>query len=258
MGKDRPSRQAENILLAEQERGGAVRRPSSMKTDFHKTSFYGRRKGKSLRARQADLYESALPHVRIDLATLREGKVPTLGYDASKPVWLEIGFGGGEHLASEAMLHPEVGFIGCEPFVNGVAKLLGSIDQARLTNVRIYDEEVADLIEALPDESIDQVSILYPDPWPKLRHKKRRLISSEFLGKLARIMKSGSELRFATDIDDYAGWTLSRILASPHFTWNPVSSKDWLQPWENWPGTRYEAKAIREGRPPAYLTFNRI
>ena len=191
-----------------------MRRPSSMKTDTLKTSFYGRRKGKSLRARQAELYRTLLPGFRVDLAALKSG-IASLGFDDSKPVWLEIGFGGGEHLASEAMSNPDVGFIGCEPFVNGVAKLIASIDQLETKNVRIYDQEVIDLIEALPDASIEQVSILYPDPWPKLRHKKRRLISSDFLIKLARVMKPGSELRFATDIDDYAGWTLLRVKDSP-------------------------------------------
>lgn len=234
-----------------------MRRPSSMKTDTPKTSFYGRRKGKSLRSRQAELYRTLLPGFRVDLAALKSG-IAALGFDASKPVWLEIGFGGGEHLASEAMSNPDVGFIGCEPFVNGVAKLIASIDQLDIENVRIYDHEVIDLIEALPDASIEQVSILYPDPWPKLRHKKRRLISSDFLIKLARVMKPGSELRFATDIDDYAGWTLLRVEDSPCFSWNQASSQDWLKPWDQWPGTRYEAKALREGRTPVYLTFYRI
>lgn len=234
-----------------------MRRPSSMKTDTPRTSFYGRRKGKSLRARRAELYRSLLPGLRVDLAALKDG-IACLGFDESKPVWLEIGFGGGEHLASEAMSNPNVGFIGCEPFVNGVAKLIASIDQLDTKNVRIYDKEVIDLIEALPDASIEQVSILYPDPWPKLRHKKRRLISSDFLIKLARVMKPGSDLRFATDIDDYAGWTLRRIEDSPCFSWKPASSQDWLKPWDKWPGTRYEAKALREGRTPVYLTFNRI
>ena len=228
-----------------------------METVFHKTSFYGRRKGKSLRARQADLYDRLLPRVRIDLTALKSG-IAGLGYDVCKPVWLEIGFGGGEHLASKAMLHPEIGFVGCEPFVNGVAKLLGSIKQSDIGNVRIYDQEVIHLIEVLPDASIDQVAILYPDPWPKLRHKKRRLISREFLVNLARIMKPGSELRFATDIDDYAGWTLSRIEESKFFSWTPASSQDWMLPWDDWPGTRYEAKALREGRTPVYLTFRRL
>ena len=211
-----------------------MRRPSSMKTDTLKTSFYGRRKGKSLRARQAELYRTLLPGFRVDLAALKSG-IASLGFDDSKPVWLEIGFGGGEHLASEAMSNPDVGFIGCEPFVNGVAKLIASIDQLETKNVRIYDQEVIDLIEALPDASIEQVSILYPDPWPKLRHKKRRLISSDFLIKLARVMKPGSELRFATDIDDYAGWTLLRVKDSPCFSWNQASSQDWLNPWDKWP-----------------------
>ena len=233
-------------------------RPFLMTTDHRKTSFYGRRKGKSLRARQASLQQSLLPNVRVDLSTLRSEMMAALGCEKATPIWLEIGFGGGEHLASEAKLHPEICFIGCEPFVNGVAKLLGSIEHEGITNIRVYDEEVADLIESLPDDSLEQVSILYPDPWPKTRHKKRRLISAEFLANLARVMKPGSELRFATDIDDYAGWTLSRILASPHFLWNPVSPSDWEKPWRNWPGTRYEDKAFREGRTPVYLTFCRL
>lgn len=234
-------------------------RPFSMTTtDYRKTSFYGRRKGKSLRARQASLQQSMLPNVRVELSTLRSEMMASLGFEKANPVWLEIGFGGGEHLASEAKLHPEICFIGCEPFVNGVAKLLGLIEQQGITNIRVHDEEVADLIANLPDDSIEQVSILYPDPWPKTRHKKRRLISTEFLANLARVMKPGSELRFATDIDDYAGWTLSRILESPHFLWNPVSLSDWEKPWRNWPGTRYEDKAFREGRNPVYLTFCRL
>lgn len=229
-----------------------------MNTEIHKSSFFGRRKGKTLRARQADLYESLLPQIRIDLTDFEKGMNSCLSFEPSNPIWLEIGFGGGEHLAAKAVAHQDVAFIGCEPFVNGVAKLIGLIGQAGITNIRIYDEEVSNLIDALPNDSIEQVSILYPDPWPKSRHKKRRLISSAFLAKLARIMKSGSELRFATDIDDYAGWTLCRILASSHFSWDPVSSADWLKPWENWPGTRYEAKALREGRVPVYLTFRRV
>jgi tRNA (guanine-N7-)-methyltransferase len=176
----------------------------------------------------------------------------------SRSVTLEIGFGGGEHLAAQARAHRDTGFIGCEPFVNGMAKLLAVVDAEDLSNVRLWDRDATELLPLLPAGAIDTVYLLYPDPWPKRRQRKRRFISDESLRALARIMRGGGELRFATDIDDYAGWVLARVLRSADFEWTAMRADDWRRPWDGWPGTRYEAKAAHEGRAPAYLTFRRL
>lgn len=219
-------------------------------------AFYGRRKGKRLRPGQEGLLATLLPRLRvppgpggIDLAAL---------HPRAERVRLEIGFGGGEHLAAEARAHPGTGFIGCEPFVNGMAKLLATIEREGLANIRLWDGDAAELLPRLPAASLDRVSLLYPDPWPKRRQRKRRFVSDESLGALARVLAPGGEFRFATDIDDYAGWVLARVLRSPDFRWNAERAPDWRTPFPGWPGTRYEAKALAEGRRPTYLTFERI
>jgi tRNA (guanine-N7-)-methyltransferase len=228
--------------------------------------LYGRRKGKTLRSYQAGLMETLLPLVRVDLAGGLDDPYGIFagGPDDPKPgdpkfddLRLEIGFGGGEHLAADAQAHPERGYFGCEPFVNGVAKLLAEIETRGLSNIRIHPGDANDLIGALPAASLSGVCLLYTDPWPKRRHRERRFVSDALLARLARAMRPGAELRFATDIDDYAGWTLARILRSPDFIWPAQTSEEWLTPWPEWPGTRYEAKALREGRRPVYLTFIR-
>ncbi len=170
---------------------------------------------------------------------------------------MEVGFGGGEHLAVEALRQPELGFIGCEPFVNGVAKILALIAETDLVNIRLYNGDAGDVIDALPDRSLSRVYLLYPDPWPKRRQHKRRFLSDDMLARLARVMRPGAELRFASDIDHNAGWTLARILRSADFIWPAKSAADWQTPWEGWDSTRYEAKALAEGRRPAYFTFLR-
>lgn len=217
-------------------------------------AFFGRRKGKRLRAGQDDLVQNLLPSLRV---TPGRSPAETFG-SADRETWLEIGFGGGEHLAAQARAHGDVNFIGCEPFVNGMAKLLAVVDHEKLGNVRVWDEDVTDLLPTLPDACLDRVYILYPDPWPKRRQRKRRLVSDETLCQLARVMRKGAELRFASDIDNYIGWVLARALRSPDFRWTAERADDWRRPYEGWPGTRYEAKAIREGRVPSYLTFVRI
>jgi tRNA (guanine-N7-)-methyltransferase len=210
-------------------------------------AFFGRRKGKRLRAGQDDLVQTLLPRIRV-----APGAMP------DRETWLEIGFGGGEHLLAQARAHPDVAMVGCEPFLNGMAKLLAAVDREALTNVRVFDDDVIRLLPAWPSATIDRVSILYPDPWPKRRQRKRRLVSDAFLSELARIMRPGAELRFATDIDDYAGWTIARVLRSDGFRWDARRPHDWRQPWAGWPGTRYEAKALAAGRVPSYLTFTRV
>jgi len=212
-------------------------------------AFFGRRKGKRLRVGQEELLNTLLPALRLD---------PVGGLDDLKAGFselrLEIGFGGGEHLAAEARANPGVGFVGCEPFVNGMAKLLTVADAEGLKNIRLWDEDATLLLPRLPEALFSRVSILYPDPWPKRRNRKRRIVSDALLAELARLMRPGAELRFATDIDDYAGWALARLLRSPDFRWTATRADDWRKPWPGWPGTRYETKALREGRVPTYVT----
>jgi tRNA (guanine-N7-)-methyltransferase len=218
-------------------------------------AFYGRRKGHKLRAHQAGLMDALLPHLLLPEAPLA-GPAELFGRPVGD-LWLEIGFGGGEHLLARMEESPNIGFIGCEPFINGMAKLLAGIEERGLDNLRVFDKDAALLLPHLPEASLGRAFILYPDPWPKRRHRKRRFVSDETLASLARALKSGAELRFATDIDDYAAWTLARILRSPDFVWTAQRADDWRKPWAGWPGTRYEAKALREGRVPSYLTFLR-
>ncbi len=218
-------------------------------------AFFGRRKGKRLRASHDRLVQTLLPALRVPL-----GAAPAAifaGNDGAE-TWLEIGFGGGEHLAAQAQAHPQINFIGCEPFVNGMAKLLASIEHDKLDNIRIWDEDVTDLLPTLPDACLDRVYILYPDPWPKRRQRKRRLVSDDMLKELARLMRPGAGLRFASDIDNYIGWVLARVLRSADFRWIATGPDDWRKPYEGWPGTRYEAKASREGRVPSYLRVVRV
>lgn len=197
--------------------------------------------------------EDLLPKVRIDLS---EPPERVLGALPGDPV-LEIGFGGGEHLAAGARAAPDRGFLGCEPYENGVAKLLAAIDEEGLDNVRIHPGDARDLIDWLPNASLSRIDLLYPDPWPKTRHHKRRFVSPDNLDAMARVLKPGCEFRFASDIDSYVAWTLFEVRRHPAFDWTANGPEDWRTPWPGWPGTRYEAKAVREGRQGRYLTFRR-
>ncbi len=208
-----------------------------------------------MRAHHARLLAERLPSLELDAATLAS-RAPLFAFEP-RELWLEIGFGGGEHLIAQASAHPDVGFIGCEPFVNGVAKALAAIELHQLQNIRLRAGDARALIEALPPASLSRIFVLYPDPWPKRRHNKRRLISADMIDELARAARPGAILRFATDIDDYAGWALCRFLASPDFRWTARRADDWRMPWDDWLPTRYEAKARVEGRRSAYLTFIR-
>ncbi|MGN6461672.1 MAG: tRNA (guanosine(46)-N7)-methyltransferase TrmB, partial [Pseudolabrys sp.] len=172
-------------------------------------------------------------------------------------VRMEIGFGGGEHLIAQATQHPDIGFIGVEPFVNGTAKALVAIDAAGLRNVRLHFADAAVLLPWLPPASLSRIDLLYPDPWHKRRHWKRRFVQTESLQALARLLRKDGEFRFATDIPHYAGWTLARVLRSPEFAWTARTATDWREPWQGFVRTRYEAKAIREGRTPAYFIFRK-
>ncbi len=218
-------------------------------------ALYGRRKGHKLSPTKQDRMENLLPRLRVPAGAIAD---PQALFDVPvKEVWLEIGFGGGEHLLGMAERHPDIGFIGCEPFINGAAKLLAGIDEKNIGNIRIHDADAVDLLPRLPVASFDRAYLLYPDPWPKRRHNKRRFISTERLTMLARLLKPGALFRFASDIDDYAAWTLRHIAASTELDWPAEKSSDWTKPFEGWISTRYEAKAFREGRKPSYLTFVR-
>lgn len=221
-----------------------------------RTRLYGRSKGKALRAAQAGRIADLLPALTLDFATLSQN--PRAGFGFSpRALHLEIGFGGGEHLAAQAQANPEIAFYGVEPFLNGVAKLLAEIEAHQLSNIRLLRGDARDVLAALPPASLDQVDLLYPDPWPKRRQRKRRIVDTEFVDALARVLKPGALFRFATDIDDYAGWTLARLLPHPAFTWLAQEAADWVEPWEGWHRTRYEEKALREGRVPGYFRFVR-
>ena len=217
--------------------------------------LHGRRQGRRLRDSQSALLDDLLPRYALDLGSPLD-PAALFGVPVDE-LRLEVGFGGGEHLAAQAAQHPRVGFIGCEPFRNGVVRLLQHLEQSPSPTVRIHASDAGALIDRLPDASLSRVHVLYPDPWPKRRQRKRRFISAAMLARLARVMRSGAELHFATDIDDYAGWTLARVLASPDFAWTAREADDWRKPWAGWQSTRYESKAERAGRPPAYFTFLR-
>ena len=173
-------------------------------------------------------------------------------------VRLEIGFGGGEHLFAQATAHPQLGFIGCEPFVNGMAKILALIEAGGNDNVRLHAGDAIDLLAWLPPVSLARIDLLYPDPWPKRRHWKRRLVQDRTVAMMARVLRPGGVFRFATDVPDYAAWTLERMAHAPDFFWTAERADDWRKPWDGFCGTRYEAKAKRQGRAPCYLVFRRI
>jgi len=220
-------------------------------------AFFGRRKGHALKPRQAALFDTLLPKLGLDLARPAPADLRTLFPVPVDALRLEIGFGGAEHLIAQAQAHPNVGFIGTDAFINGVAKALVAIDAHKLGNVRLYFGDASELLGWLPAGALTRIDLLYPDPWPKRRHWKRRFIQDESLARLARILKNGGELRFATDIADYAVYALARVLRSEDFVWTAERADDWRKPWVGFSRTRYEAKAIREGRTPAYFIFRR-
>jgi tRNA (guanine-N7-)-methyltransferase len=217
---------------------------------------FGRRKGHALKPRQAALLDTLLPQLAIDLGRPAPHDLCGL-FNGVRDVRVESGFGGGEHMISEAIREPQTGFIGVEPFVNGMAKALAAIDQSKIQNIRLHHGDTADLLPWLPPASMSGFDLLYPDPWPKRRHWKRRFVQDESIAAIARVLRPGGRFRFASDIPDYVAWTLGRLTRSPDFEWSAECAGDWRRPWPDYPGTRYEAKAKREGRPPCYLVFVR-
>ncbi len=220
-------------------------------------AFFGRRRGKSLRPAQAQAAARLLPDLMLDLGKPAPEHLASLFGVPVDGVRLEIGFGGGEHLHLEAGRNPATGFIGVEPFVNGMAKMASLLDDEPRGNLRLYDDDATRLLDWLPDASVDGIDLFYPDPWPKKRHWKRRFVNEANLDRFARVLKRGGVFRFASDIDTYVDWTLLACRKHDAFAWRAASAEDWRTPYEGWPGTRYEAKAIREGRTPAYLAFLR-
>jgi tRNA (guanine-N7-)-methyltransferase len=220
--------------------------------------FFGRRKGRPLRKGQQHLIHALLPRLAVELPASGKLDPRLLFPERPRQVWLEIGFGGGEHLAGQARAHPDVGLIGGEVFLNGIAALLSQVSSLGLSNVRVYPEDARDLLDALPAASLDRVFLLFPDPWPKRRHADRRFIQPGNLDLLARLMKPGAEFRVASDDPTYIGWALAHLVRHPAFAWTAQGPADWRVRPADWPGTRYESKALREGRQPVFLSFVRI
>ena len=226
-------------------------------------NFYGRRHGKALRPGQVHHLEKTLPLLSVPGVDWEENPDrapidPSALFGRAAPLWLEIGFGGGEHLLAQAQAHPGTNFIGCEPYVNGVATLVPRIAETGVKNIRIHPGDARDLLDVLPQGSVAGCCLLYPDPWPKARHHRRRFMSAENLDPLSRALATGSELRVSTDIPDYVRHSLEVVAAHREFEWLAEEPGDWRSPWEGWHGTRYEAKALREGRRPHYLRFRRV
>ncbi|MBX9455422.1 MAG: tRNA (guanosine(46)-N7)-methyltransferase TrmB [Rhizobium sp.] len=210
-----------------------------------------------MRPNQARLIHDALDSLRLDLTSPPPADLATLFPVPVESIRLESGFGGGEHLIHRAAANPQTGFIGVEPFVNSMAKLLARIEELGLRNIRLYDDDAVLVLDWLPDACIDHIDLLYPDPWPKKKHWKRRFVSDVNLQRFHRVLKPGGLFCFASDIDTYVNWVLQHIDRHNGFAWTARNASDWLTPFEDWPGTRYEAKARREGRSSAYLSFRK-
>ena len=220
-------------------------------------AFWGRRRGKSLKPAQAEALDTVARARMIDLSEPAPSDLAALFPHSPETIHLEIGFGGGEHLSHHARSRPGTGFIGVEPFVNSMAKLAAVIEGEGIENIRLYDDDATQLLDWLPEASLDGIDLFYPDPWPKKKHWKRRFVSAVNLDRFARVLKPGATFRFASDIDTYVNWTLLHIARHDLFSWQDEKADDWRNPWQGWPGTRYEAKAFREGRTPSYLKFRR-
>ncbi len=225
-------------------------------------NFYGRRRGKTLRDTQERDLDELLPHLAppgvawadnpertpVDFKSMVEG---------ARAAWLEIGFGGGEHLVAMAKANPDIAMIGCEPFINGVAMCLGGLKRADVDTARIHAGDARELFDVAQDNAFERIFVNYPDPWPKSRHHKRRFVSPANVAHLSRVCAPGGRLHIATDIPDYVRHSLEALSGFPEFRWTAERPSDWREPWADWPSTRYEQKALREGRTPHYLTFVR-
>jgi tRNA (guanine-N7-)-methyltransferase len=221
-------------------------------------SFFGRRKGHKLRSHQTDLIAHLLPRLSLDLGEPRPSDARELFDTSIENVRVEIGFGGGEHLVAEAMAFPQTGFIGCEPYVNGMAKILTQIEAHNIGNIRLLAGDASELLAWLPETSLSRIDLIHPDPWPKRRHWKRRFVQDATIAAMGRVLTPGGEFRFVSDIADYCSWTLAHLSHAPDFSWLAERADDWRKPWENYTMTRYGRKAEREGRRAGYLRFQRV
>jgi len=218
-------------------------------------AFFGRRSGKKLHGGQQAIFDATLPALEVKLSGHTDPR--ELFPDAERLI-VEIGYGGGEHLALEASRHPDTGYIGCEVFTGGIGKMVQAIAAQELRNIRLFTDDALKLLVEMPDASIDEIYLLYPDPWPKTRHHKRRFVSPTTLTELARVIRPGGQFHFATDIEDYANWTLAHIVRAPEFSFAPDRAGSWHEPYPGWEATRYEQKARREGRMISfYFSFTR-
>ncbi|MBL4601199.1 MAG: tRNA (guanosine(46)-N7)-methyltransferase TrmB [Emcibacteraceae bacterium] len=219
---------------------------------------YGRRLSKPLKKTSAARFNEYFPKYSISLADDENLDLSKLFDHEPKEYWLEIGFGKGEHLVAQAKAHPEIGFIGCEPFVNGVSGLVDHMVAEKVTNIRFFMNDARLLMDQIPSSLISRAFILFPDPWPKRRHHKRRIVSPGNLTVLSRLLKDNAELRIGTDHHDYCRWILARLLESPDFNWQSDHPDNWHKRPDDWPSTRYERKALAVGRKSTYMTFNRV
>ena len=269
MGTHRPRRQAQERSLSPdgdasqnagpaspaQRREGAGGEAAA--SQHHYLRSFGRRRARRLTDRQHALLEQGLRKMAIDVTAPPEHGLQALFAKPMRAFWLEIGFGGGEHLLWQAQHNPDVGFIACEPFIDGVVKVIDGAAERGLNNILVHPDDARDVLPWLPPGSISRAFVLFPDPWPKARHHKRRLIAPPFLDALARVMAPGAELRLATDIDDYARQMLLAARRQGDFAWQARTPADWRERPADWPATRYEQKAIREGRKRYFLSFRR-
>lgn len=247
MGADR-SRQGN------QERGELTPRDArDVESGPREGSFYGRRKGRPLRSAQREAFETLLPKLLIDMSRKAPASLSALFDVPVDSVRMEIGFGGGEHLLHTARSNPRCGFIGIEPFESGLAKAVTAISREAIRNIRLYDQDAALVLDWLPEESIARIDLLFPDPWPKKRHLKRRFVSQANLDRIARVLVAEGTFHFATDVESYADWTRDEVASNGRLEQTNEST----EPWSDWPGTRYEAKAARAGRGARYFTFRK-
>jgi tRNA (guanine-N7-)-methyltransferase len=220
--------------------------------------FFGRRKGHKLRPHHAGLIDTLLPQLALDLNQPAPADLRKLFAVPVGDIALEIGFGGGESMIADARNEPQRGFIGVEPFVNGMAKALAAIESGKLQNIRLHADDAISLLAWLPENSLARVDLIHPDPWPKRRHWKRRFVQDATVAQLARVLRQGGEFRFVTDIADYAGWALLRLLRSADFEWTARCADDWRKPWPDFVQTRYHDKAARQARASCFLVFRKV
>jgi tRNA (guanine-N7-)-methyltransferase len=230
----------------------------SQRSPVQTRAFFGRRKGHRLRPHHARLIDMLLPRLAIDLSQPAPAELGALFPVPVADIQLEIGFGGGEYLVAQAQEWPRTGFIGVEPFVNGMAKALAGIESGKLQNIRLHFDDAVNLIAWLPERSLARIDLIHPDPWPKRRHWKRRFVQDAMVSRLGRLLRPDGEFRFVTDVADYAAWTLQRLLRSADFEWTAQCADDWRKPWPGFIHTRYHAKAAHEARASCFLIFRKV